>query len=246
MVLLSLEKVKKSFGEIHAIDDVNLEIDKGLISIIGPNGAGKTTLVNVISGTLFPDEGKIMFERREITKKPMTERVKMGIARSYQLVQLFGNLTVYDNIRACCILRKNLGMKLLSSVKKFKSVSEECEEICERFLLSDKKDMLARDLPHGDKKLLDVAIAYALRPKILLLDEPTSGLSVYERNRVMDIITSTVKKDGITTVIVEHDMDIVFNYSDRIIVMHEGKIIADGKPEEVEKLSLVKSLVMGG
>ena len=106
--------------------------------------------------------------------------------------------------------------------------------------------MLAKDLPHGDKKLLDVAIAYALKPKILLLDEPTSGLSVFERNRVMDIVSSTVKKDGITTVIVEHDMDIVFNYSDRIIVMHEGKIIADGKPEEVEKLSLVRTLVMGG
>jgi len=106
--------------------------------------------------------------------------------------------------------------------------------------------MLAKDLPHGDKKLLDVAIAYALKPKILLLDEPTSGLSVFERNRVMDIVSSTVKKDGITTVIVEHDMDIVFNYSDRIIVMHEGKIIADGKPEKVEKLSLVRTLVMGG
>lgn len=176
----------------------------------------------------------------------MTERVKIGISRSYQLVQLFSGLTVYDNIRACCILKNNLGMKLLSPVGKYSSVSEECERICERFLLSDKKDMLAKDLPHGDKKLLDVAIAYALKPKILLLDEPTSGLSVFERNRVMDIISSTVKKDGITTVIVEHDMDIVFNYSDRIIVMHEGKIIADGKPEEVEKLSLVRTLVMGG
>lgn len=245
MALLSLKRVKKYFGDVHALDGINLEIDKGLISIIGPNGAGKTTLVNVISGALLPDDGLVFFENREITKKPMTERVKMGISRSYQLVQLFSGLTVYDNIRACCILRNNLGMRFFSSVKKFRSVNEECEEICERFLLSDKKDMLARDLPHGDKKLLDVAIAYALRPKILLLDEPTSGLSVFERDRVMDIITSTVKKDGITTVIVEHDMDVVFNYSDRIVVMHEGKVIADGKPEEVEKLSLVKNLVMG-
>lgn len=245
--ILKIKNLKKYFGEVRAVDGVDLEIYKGeFVSIIGPNGAGKTTLINLISRWLKEDSGKIEFMGRDITRitRPY-EASKIGIVRSFQLVNLFDNLTVLDNLRVAILSRYRRSIKMFSLVDRDEQVRREAIEIAKTFNLLDKIDALARELPHGDRKLLDVAIAYALRPKLLLLDEPTSGVSTSEKRPLIDTIKNAVAREGITTVVVEHDMDIVFSYSDRVIVMHQGKVIASGRPSEVQTNVEVRSIVMG-
>jgi len=244
--ILVTRNLKKYFGEVHAVDGVNLSILEGEVAfIIGPNGAGKTTFLNLLCKWLEPDEGKIFFMGKDVTKMPPYKLTKMGIGRSFQLVNLYDTLTVFDNIRVAVISRLGRSGKIFSLVDRDKEVAKETEEILKTFGLSDKKDLLASELPHGDRKLLDVAIPFALKPKLLLLDEPTSGVSTEEKDPVMKTIVSAVKAAGTTALIIEHDMSIVFSYSDRVIAMHEGKILADGKPKEVQENKLVKTLIMG-
>lgn len=247
VIILRTENLKKYFGEVRAIDNVNLEIyESEFISIIGPNGAGKTTLINLISRWLREDSGRIEFMGRDITKitKPY-EAAKLGIMRSFQLVSVFDNLTVLDNIKVAILSRSGKSSRIFSLLDRDKGVEKEALKIAEAFNLLNRIDVPARELPHGDRKLLDVAISYAFYPKLLLLDEPTSGVSTREKRQIMETIRATTSREGITTIIVEHDMDIVFSYSDRVIVMHQGRIIADGKPGEILRNTEVRSIVMG-
>jgi len=247
-LIVELYNLKKYFGDVHAVDDVSLKIGEGeQISIIGPNGAGKTTLINLITGLLKPDGGKIVFEGRDITNLPLSKRCKIGLARSFQLPAIFPNLTAFEFIKVSIISRLGKSKNFYSSLEHDDEVSKLAKESLQLFGLYDKKDFLTQNLAHGEKKLLDVASAFALKPKVILLDEPTSGVSTAEKRRVVETILSASKEIGIKSIIlVEHDMDIVFSYSTRIIVMCEGKILADASPPEVRANKEVVSLVLGG
>jgi len=244
--MLIVRNLTKHFGGFTAVDDVNLEIKEGeIISIIGTNGAGKTTLVNMISGYLKPDSGTIQFSDTDITNASPYIRIKLGIGRSFQLIQLFENSTALENVRTALFSKYGMIRRGLLPADRYTSVTEEATKILKNFNLLDKKDLTPKALSEGDMKILDVAIAFALKSRLLLLDEPTSGVATQDKFKVMDSIVSVIRKERISTLIIEHDMDIVSGYSDRVIVMHEGKIMAEGKPAEVMENKEVKATLFG-
>jgi branched-chain amino acid transport system ATP-binding protein len=244
--MLTVDNLKKHFGFVRAVDNINLEIKEGeIVSIIGTNGAGKTTLVNLISGYIKPDSGRILFFDKDITYVSPYVRIKLGVGRSFQLIQLFGNSTVLDNVRTALFSKYGMIRRGFLPADRYSSVTDEAIKILENFNLSDKKNLTPTGLSEGDLKILDIAIAFALKSRLLLLDEPTSGVATSDKFKVMDSIVSAIKKEGISTLIIEHDMDIVSGYSDRVIVMHEGKIMAEGKPDEVMENKEVKATVFG-
>jgi branched-chain amino acid transport system ATP-binding protein len=246
MDILEVKELKKSFGELIAVNKVSFNIKEGeAVAIIGPNGAGKTTLINLISRWIKEDEGIIKFLGRDIRYAGPLQALEMGIARSFQIPRVFGKMSVLDNIRLAIASKEGKNKKILSFFESDKNIKERAIEILEKFNLIEKMNLFADELPHGDRKLLDVAIAFSLNPKLLLLDEPTSGVSAAEKTTVMNYIIDTVRKENITTILVEHDMDVVFKYSSRILVMNEGKIVADDTPERILNNDLVKQ-IMGG
>lgn len=246
MSLLEIRSVSKSFGDNLAVDDVSLVIQRGeLLGLIGSNGAGKTTLVNLISGFFPADRGELVFEGRDITHRSIHGRIDAGIARSFQLVNLFDHLTVVDNIALTIFSRQGKTRRLMALAARDGAVRDEAQQILGQFGLAPKAGMLAGAISQGERKLLDVAVAYALRPKLLFLDEPTSGVSTREKAPIMDIITAVVRAQGITAVVIEHDMDIVFRYSDRIVAMHQGAILAAGTPEEIRRNEQVAMTLLG-
>ena len=244
--MLTVDNLKKHFGFVRAVDNINLEIREGeIVSIIGTNGAGKTTLVNLISGYLKPDSGRILFFDKDITYASPYVRIKLGVGRSFQLIQLFGNSTVLDNVRTALFSKYGMIRRGLLPADRYSSVTDEAIKILDNFNMSDKKELTPTGLSEVDLKILDIAIAFALKSKLLLLDEPTSGVATSDKFKVMDSIVSAIKKEGVSTLIIEHDMDIVSGYSDRVIVMHEGKIMAEGKPDEIMENREVKATVFG-
>ena len=246
MNLLSTLALAKSFGDNRAVDGVNFTVNQGeVLALIGSNGAGKTTLVNLVSGLLPPDSGQIIFAGSDVTDQSSYERIKAGIARSFQIVNLFDQLSCADNVALSIFAREGKTAKLMSLASSDQAVWAEAHEILRRFGLDHQKTALAGTISHGARKLLDVAVAYALRPKLLFLDEPTSGVSTREKAPIMDIVTAIVRSGGITVVIIEHDMDIVFRYSERIVVMHQGVILADGTPDEIRNNDAVTTTLIG-
>lgn len=246
MALLATEDLRKSFGETHAVDGVTLSIDeKQLVSLVGSNGAGKTTLVNLITGLLPPDRGRILFRDRDVTHMPVPGRINVGIARSFQLVNLFDQLSALDNVRLAVFAREGKIKSATTLAERDVAVRDEALDVLEAFGLGAKRELPAGSLAQGERKLLDVAVAYALRPTLILLDEPTSGVGTREKGRIMDTISAVVRAGGLTAVIVEHDMDVVFRYSDRIVMMHQGQILADGTPEEIRNDERVASTLLG-
>ena len=246
MSLLTTSKLTKYFGDTHAVDHVDFTVREGeVLALIGSNGAGKTTLVNVISGLLAPDSGTIRFRDADITSATIHEKIARGIARSFQLVNLFDQLSALDNIALSIFSREGKTRNLATLASGDSAVWDEAVDILRLFGLEAKARMLAGGVSQGERKLLDVAVAYALRPKLLFLDEPTSGVSTREKAPIMDTITSVVRSTGISAAIIEHDMDVVFNYSDRIVAMHQGTILADGTPDEIRRNEAVTTTLIG-
>jgi len=246
MNLLQTEKLSKSFGDTHAVDNVDFTIGEGeVLALIGSNGAGKTTLVNLISGLLQPDSGRILFRGADVTNQSVADRIEAGIARSFQIVNLFDELTVLDNVALAIFSREGLTRSFWSLADLHHPVWREARDTMRQFGLEAKASALAGGISQGERKLLDVAVAYALKPRLLFLDEPTSGVSTREKAPIMDVISSIVRSHGITAVVIEHDMDIIFKYSDRIVVMNEGAILASGSPEEIRSNEAVKDAVFG-
>jgi branched-chain amino acid transport system ATP-binding protein len=244
--LLRTQKLEKHFGDTHAVDGVNFTVSEGeFVSLVGANGAGKTTLVNLISAYLQPDSGQIFFQERDITYMPVHERIKAGIARSFQLVNLFDDLSAFDNVALAIFARQGKTRNLFALAEKDSGVTQEALEVLREFGLAGKRDVLAGGLAQGERKLLDVAVAHALRPKLLFLDEPTSGVSTRDKAQIMDTVSSVVRAGKITAVIIEHDMDVVFKYSDRIVVMQDGSILADGSPDEIRQNNEVAAMLLG-
>ena len=245
--LLMTRQLCKAFGETRAVDGVDFVVREGeVLALVGSNGAGKTSLVNLISGLLQPDSGTIIFQGRDITRLGVYERIKAGIARSFQLVNLFDQLTAFENVRLSILSRQGKTRQLLRLVDRDHGVRQESLEVLDRFGLEDKSHLLAGALAQGERKLLDVAVSYALNPTFLLLDEPTSGVSTREKSTIMDTISEVVKSGGITAVIIEHDMDVVFTYAARIVMMHQGRILADGTPDEIRRNTEVANTLIGG
>jgi branched-chain amino acid transport system ATP-binding protein len=246
VILLQTEKLTKYFGETHAVDAVDFTVHEGeVLALIGSNGAGKTSLVNLISGLIRPDGGRILLRGVDITAQSVHERIKAGIARSFQLVNLFDQLTLLDNVALSIFSREEMTRYFWSLAERHRPVWKEAFEILQQFGLEAKGQVLAGGISQGERKLLDVAVAYALRPKLLFLDEPTSGVSTAEKAGIMDIVTSIVRSQNITAVVVEHDMDIVFRYSDRIVAMHQGTILADGTPDQIRRNEAVTTTLIG-
>jgi branched-chain amino acid transport system ATP-binding protein len=246
MSLLQTINLKKYFGDTRAVDNVNLTIEDGeFISLVGPNGAGKTSFCHVVSAYLTPDSGQILFRGTDVTAMSVTERVRIGIARSFQLVNLFDDLTAFDNVALAIFSRDGKTRNAMALAHRDSAVNDEAATILGQFGLADKRNELARGIAQGERKLLDVALAYALRPKLLFLDEPTSGVSTRDKGQIMDTIANVVRGEGITAVVVEHDMDVVFKYSNRIVVMHQGAILAQGTPDQIRANDEVAMILLG-
>jgi branched-chain amino acid transport system ATP-binding protein len=246
MSLLETVNLKKYFGDTRAVDDVTLTIAEGeFVSLVGPNGAGKTSLCNVVSAYLRPDSGQVIFKGADVTRASVTERVKAGIARSFQLVNLFDDLTAFDNVALAIFSRQGKTRNLVALAHLDRAVTAEVDSVLAQFGLASKRSVLARGMAQGERKLLDVALAYALKPTLLFLDEPTSGVSTRDKGQIMDTIASVVRREGITAVVVEHDMDVVFKYSDRIVVMHQGAILAQGTPDAIRTNEQVATILLG-
>lgn len=246
MPLLATSQLTKSFGDVHAVDRVDFTVQEGeLLALVGSNGAGKTTLVNLISGLFRADGGRIRFKDRDITQSSVYERIRAGIARSFQIVNLFDQLSVLDNVALSIFAREGKAHRIATLAEWDIAVRDEALGVLSQFGLDDKAQLPAGDLAQGERKLLDVAVAHALRPRLLFLDEPTSGVSTREKAAIMDTVTAVVRTGGITAVIIEHDMDVVFKYSGRIVVMHNGTILADGTPEAIRKNEQVALTLLG-
>ena len=245
-LLLEARGLSKRFGENRAVDAVDFTVTKGeVLALIGSNGAGKTTLVNLISGLLKHDTGAIHFDGRDLSQASIHERIRAGIARSFQLVNLFDYLSTLDNVALAIFARQGKTKRLGTLADSDSGVRDEATAFLRQFGLEAKARMLAGGLSQGERKLLDVAVACALRPKLLFLDEPTSGVSTREKAPIMDIVSGIVRSEQITAVVIEHDMDVVFTYSDRIVAMHQGRILASGTPDEIRRNDLVTTNLLG-
>jgi branched-chain amino acid transport system ATP-binding protein len=236
VILLETVDLTKQFGDLRACDHVNFVVNQGeFLSLVGSNGAGKTSLVNLISGHLT----------RDITATTVQQRIKAGIARSFQIVNLFDGLSVFDNVALAIFSREGKVVKIAALADHDQDVRRETFDVLDQFGLAGKSGAPAGGLAQGERKLLDVAVAYALRPKLLFLDEPTSGVSTRDKTQIMDTVSSVVRAGAVTAVIIEHDMDVVFRYSDRIVMMHEGRFLAQGTPDEIKANSDVANILLG-
>ncbi len=244
--LLRTEKLRKYFGVVSAADDIHLRIEEGVLtSIIGPNGAGKTTLINLLTGNIMADSGKVFFCNEDITHFPIHKRVKKGICRSFQIMNIFPKLTVFENLQIPVFSLVNRSFRFFKPVRSYRDVSERVEKVLAELGMTSKRDLPAGTLSHGDQRLLEIGLAMAPEPKLLFLDEPTAGMNPVERVKVLENIRKLSCEKQSTFVIVEHDMDIVFSLSDRIVVLHRGQILADGKPEEIKQNEDVKKVYLG-
>jgi branched-chain amino acid transport system ATP-binding protein len=251
--LLDAQGLNKSFGAVTAAQGLSAAIERdSVVGLIGTNGAGKTTFINMITGYLKPDSGCIRYEGRDITPLAPREIARLGICRSFQIPQLYGSLSVYENMRmALGILLHNAGLGGFFSVGHPNvpghdaPAEEVAERILERFGLADYRDTNAQVLPGGVRKLLDIALTMAAKPRLLLLDEPTSGVSAGEKFGIMELIMQAVKAEGATVVFVEHDMDVVSRFAQRVIAFYDGRIIADAPPEGALRDPEVQRFVVG-
>ena len=239
-----VEKVKKSFDGFVAVNGVSLSVKKGEIcSIIGPNGAGKTTLFNLITGHLPVDEGKLIFKGLDITRMPSYRICRLGMGRSFQRTNIFPRLTVFQNIQAAVLVHRGESFNFFKPVESF--FREETQTILERVGLKDYGETVSGSLSYGYQKQLELGIALASEPELLLLDEPTAGMSAQETHHTIDLIGRITREKGLTLLFTEHDMGVVFSISERIMVLHQGRLIAEGSPNEVRNNPDVKKVYLG-
>jgi branched-chain amino acid transport system ATP-binding protein len=244
-VVLETVGLTKAFGGVVAVSDVNVAIAQGaVVGIIGANGAGKTTFVNIITGYLKPDAGRIRYLGREITAHPPREIVGLGIARSFQIPQVYTSLTVLENVLIALVSREK------ASLRPWAPLSTRAREAAalaalEPFGLAEHARRPVTELPEGGLKFLDIALSTALGPRLLLLDEPTSGVSSEDKFEVMETLLRIMREREVTVVFVEHDMDVVSRYAQRLLAFVDGKVVADGTPEDVLADPGVRKAVLG-
>jgi ABC-type branched-subunit amino acid transport system ATPase component len=244
MPILETIGLEKRFGGIVAAHDVSLAVEKGARhALIGPNGAGKTTVINMLTGVLRPTAGRIMLEGRDITDAAPHERVRLGIARTFQINQLFLDLTPLESIGLAISERLGSGADWWRLVGSKSEVTGEIVEIVERFRLADVMHTRTAILPYGKQRLLEIALAFASQPRVLLLDEPAAGVPEAERHELLATIEALPAE--VTVLLIEHDMDLVFSFADRISVLVNGTLFVDGAPEDVARDPRVKAVYLG-
>ena len=252
-VILDAQALCKNFGAVTAAADVSAAIEKdSIVGLIGTNGAGKTTFINMITGYLKPDRGAIHYEGRDITRLAPRHITRLGICRSFQIPQLYSSLSVRENMLvALGIVLRNARLggffsRVSPKVPGYEAPAEEvAERILERFGLTPYRDRNAQVLPGGVRKLLDIALTMAAKPRVLLLDEPTSGVSAEEKLGIMEMVMKAVKAEGATVLFVEHDMEVVSRFAQRVLAFYDGRIIADAAPEAALNDPAVKRYVVG-
>ena len=243
--MLRVEGVVKSFDDFKAVNGANLVVGRGeIVAVIGPNGAGKTTLFNLITGQLQRDQGKILFKGEDISALPPYEICHRGIARSFQIVNIFPRLTVFGNVQVAVLSQQKRSHDLFSPAQSI--AVEKTQSILESIGLAGKGKNIAGSLSHGDQKILEIAIALGNEPELLILDEPTAGMSPEETAATMELIQRLARTRGLTILFCEHDMEIVFSISQSIMVMHQGRTLIQEKPEEVRQNKEVQEAYLGG
>jgi branched-chain amino acid transport system ATP-binding protein len=244
--MLETKNLTIRFGGHVAVDAVSCAFQPGtLTAIVGPNGAGKTTYFNLISGQLPASSGEVWLDGENLTQLPAPVRTRRGLGRAFQLTQLFAHLTVLENVRLAVQARRGLGLRMLSVWLSHRELIDEARAILERVRLGPRADDLAASLPHGDQRKLEVAMLIALDPKVYLFDEPTAGMSVDEVPVVLDLIRALKAEKRHTLLLVEHKMDVVRELADRIIVLHQGRLVADGDPATVIASPIVQEAYLG-
>jgi branched-chain amino acid transport system ATP-binding protein len=243
--VIAARGLRKRFGAVVAADDVTVEIrPREILGVIGANGAGKTTFVNMVTGYLKPDEGTILFRGTDITRLPPREVTRLGIRRSFQVAQLFPNLSVRDNILVALASAERTRPSLMSLLRTSDSIAR-ANDMLARLGLQDAAARATTELPQGRRKLLDIALAMVGRSAVLLLDEPTSGISAGEKFPLMDLVLEAVAAEEAAVLFVEHDMEVVERYAERVIAFYEGRVIADGTPAKVLADPDVRRYVVG-
>jgi branched-chain amino acid transport system ATP-binding protein len=246
MSLLQVQNITKRFGNLVAVSDVSMTLQPGeLRAVIGPNGAGKTTFFNTISGFLVPTSGRIIFDGEDITAVPPARRVWRGIARTFQITEVFPELSVRENLRIAVESASGFRLRLWQSRTESEEVGARVAELLQMSGLTYKADRLVGELAHGDQRANEIMMALALKPRLLLLDEPTAGMGDQETYEITQLIRKLHREQKLTIVLIEHDMRVVFHLADRIMVLAEGKMLAEGTPQEIAANEAVQAAYLG-
>jgi branched-chain amino acid transport system ATP-binding protein len=242
MKILAVKELSKSFGGVRAVERVSFSVAAGeLLAMIGPNGAGKTTCFNLINGQLRPDAGEIYFEDRKVQGLAPEDRCRLGIGRTFQVAATFGSMTVRENVQIALL---SIDGKLRSVLSSFPR-TEEAMQMLERTGMDRQSDRPCAELAYGDLKRVELTVALAARPRLLLMDEPTAGMATAERGELMQLIADIARREKIAVLFTEHDMDVVFRHADRVIVLADGELIAQGTPAEVRADARVRRIYLG-
>ena len=243
--ILRAENINMSFGMVVAADDVNVVVEPGeFVGIVGANGSGKTTFLNIITGYLTPDSGRIMVMNEDATGLAPRMVTKLGVARSFQVPQLYSSMTVLEGMLLSLSAAANESSNFWKPIYR-DTWKSEALDILERFGLAEYANRAVNELPQGGRKLLDIALSFALNPKLLLMDEPTSGVSIEDKFQVMDTLVKVLKEGDITTIFVEHDMEVIQRYGERMLVFDTGRVMADGEPSQVLSDPEIKKTLLG-
>ena len=246
MTLLKVDSATKRFGNLVAIDDVSLAIEPGeLRAIIGPNGAGKTTFFNLVSGLFPPTSGAILFDGRDVTSLPPEQRVARGMARTFQITEIFPELSVAENIRVAAEIAAGYRLRPWLGRAARTGIEKRVAELLALGGLSDKADIRVGALSHGDQRATEITMSLALRPRLLMLDEPTAGMGDQETYDIARLVRRLHRQTGLTIMLIEHDMRVVFNLADRIMVLAEGRVLAEGSPQEIADSDKVQAAYLG-
>jgi branched-chain amino acid transport system ATP-binding protein len=246
MSLLEVRGATKKFGSLVAVRDVTLAVEPGeLRAIIGPNGAGKTTFFNMISGFFPPTTGSIVFDGRDVTQVNASDRVKQGMGRTFQITEIFPELTVFDNVRISTEVAGGYRLRPWLGTQARRNVHSQVQQLLEQTGLAAKSDRLVGELSHGDQRAAEIAMALALRPRLLLLDEPTAGMGEHETYEITQLIRRLHRDTKLTILLIEHDMRVIFHLADRITVLAEGALLAEGTPQQIATDERVQSAYLG-
>ncbi len=246
MTLLRVENVTKRFGNLTAIENVSLTIEPGeLRAIIGPNGAGKTTFFNLISGLFPPSSGTVRLDDKDVTGLSPEERVRRGMARTFQITEIFPELSVIENLRVAVEMAEGHSLSAWLSPASKRAVNQRLDQLLTTGNLTGKTDVRVGALSHGDQRAAEIMMALALKPRLLLLDEPTAGMGDQETYNVAQLVRRLHRREGLTIMLIEHDMRVVFNLADRIMVLGEGRVLAEGTPQEIAANEDVQRAYLG-
>jgi branched-chain amino acid transport system ATP-binding protein len=246
MAILETQNLSISFGKHHAVNNVSLKVEEGsLTSVIGPNGAGKTTFFNLISGYYRPDRGSVLLKGKNVAGHPPHWLVRKGMGRSFQITNIFPDLTVMENVCVALTASARQSFDILRGLNSSQEIQKEAHSIVDSIELGAYKDYRASALSHGDRKLLEFGIVLAIKPTVMLLDEPTCGMNKEETNNTVLLIRQIAREKKITVLLTEHDIDLVFSISDKVVVLNQGVLIAEGTPDEIRTNKDVRMAYLG-